>query len=61
MKNILTIAPILTIPTDTYGFVFYSGASHQGLRCALMQHVKVIAYASRQLMPYEFGNKDIRS
>ena len=31
----------------------YSDASHQGLGCVLMQHGKVIAYASRQLKPYE--------
>ena len=31
----------------------YSDASYQGLRCVLMQHGKVVAYASRQLKPYE--------
>ena len=31
----------------------YSDASHQGLGCVLMQHGKVVAYASRQLKPYE--------
>ncbi|RVW58539.1 Transposon Ty3-I Gag-Pol polyprotein [Vitis vinifera] len=35
------------------GFVVYSDASHQGLGCVLMQHGKVVAYASRQLKPYE--------
>ncbi|RVW49285.1 Transposon Ty3-I Gag-Pol polyprotein [Vitis vinifera] len=30
-----------------------SDASHQGLGCVLMQHGKVVAYASRQLKPYE--------
>ncbi|MGI4673420.1 Ty3/Gypsy family RNase HI domain-containing protein [Klebsiella pneumoniae] len=31
----------------------YSDASHKGLGCVLMQHGKVIAYASRQLKEYE--------
>ncbi|GKE51559.1 retrotransposon protein, putative, ty3-gypsy subclass [Tanacetum coccineum] len=31
----------------------YSDASKKGLGCVLMQHGKVIAYASRQLKPYE--------
>ena len=31
----------------------YSDASHQGLGCVLMQHGRVVAYASRQLKPYE--------
>nr|GFB80323.1 retrotransposon protein, putative, Ty3-gypsy subclass [Tanacetum cinerariifolium] len=35
------------------GFQIYSDASKKGLGCVVMQHGKVIAYASRQLMPYE--------
>ncbi|GJX15550.1 reverse transcriptase domain-containing protein [Tanacetum coccineum] len=35
------------------GFQKYSDASKKGLGCVLMQHGKVIAYASRQLKPYE--------
>ena len=31
----------------------YSDASHQRLGCVLMQYEKVVAYASRQLKPYE--------
>ena len=31
----------------------YSDVSCQGLGCVLMQHGKVVAYASRQLKPYE--------
>ena len=31
----------------------YSDASYQGLGCVLMQHGRVVAYASRQLKPYE--------
>ena len=33
--------------------MIYSDASHKGLGYVLMQHGKVIAYASRQLKPYE--------
>ena len=47
LKNRLTTAPVLTIPTGTGGFIAYSDASHQGLGFVLMQHGKVIAYASR--------------
>nr|GFD17325.1 putative reverse transcriptase domain-containing protein [Tanacetum cinerariifolium] len=34
-------------------FQIYSDASKKGLGCVLMQHGNVIAYASRQLKPYE--------
>ena len=44
---------ILTISLGLGGFVVYSDASHQGLRCVLMQHGKVVVYASRQLKSYE--------
>ena len=44
---------MLTIPSSSGGFVIYSDALHQGLGCMLMQHGKVVAYASRQLKPYE--------
>ncbi|GKV01835.1 hypothetical protein SLEP1_g14353 [Rubroshorea leprosula] len=53
LKNRLVSAPILTIPDDSGGFIVYSDASKKGLGCVLMQHGKVIAYASRQLKPYE--------
>ena len=33
--------------------MIYSDASHKGLGCVLMQHGKVIVYASRQLKDYE--------
>ena len=45
--------PILTIPLGLGRFMVYSDASHQGLSCVLMQDGKVVAYASRQLKPYE--------
>ncbi|GJZ49082.1 retrotransposon protein, putative, ty3-gypsy subclass [Tanacetum coccineum] len=47
------VAPILTLPSGSGGFQIYSDASKKGLGCVLMQHGKVIAYASRQLKPYE--------
>ncbi|RVW60643.1 Transposon Ty3-G Gag-Pol polyprotein [Vitis vinifera] len=53
LKNRLVSAPILTIPSGSGGFVVYSDASHQGLGCVLMQHGRVVGYASRQLKPYE--------
>ncbi|RVW34757.1 Retrovirus-related Pol polyprotein from transposon 412 [Vitis vinifera] len=53
LKNKLVTTPILTIPLSAGGFMVYSDASRQSLGCVLMQHEKVIAYASRQLKPYE--------
>ncbi|RVW14025.1 Transposon Ty3-I Gag-Pol polyprotein [Vitis vinifera] len=55
VENRLVSAPILTIPSGSGGFVVYSDASHQGLGCVLMQHGRVVAYASRQLKPYEMN------
>ncbi|GJS54849.1 putative reverse transcriptase domain-containing protein [Tanacetum coccineum] len=53
LKQCLVSAPILTLPSGSGGFQIYSDASKKGLGCVLMQHGKVIAYASRQLKPYE--------
>ncbi|GJZ70667.1 putative nucleotidyltransferase, ribonuclease H [Tanacetum coccineum] len=53
LKKRLVTALILDVPEGTGGFQIYSDASKNGLRCVLMQHGKVIAYASRQLKPYE--------
>ena len=53
LKTSLTTAPVLTIPSEGGGLVIYSDASHQGLGCVLMQHGKVVAYASRQLKVHE--------
>ncbi|GKF69769.1 retrotransposon protein, putative, ty3-gypsy subclass [Tanacetum coccineum] len=44
---------MVTLPSGSGGFQIYSDASKKGLGCVLMQHGKVIAYASRQLKPYE--------
>jgi hypothetical protein len=51
LKKRLTIAPVLALPSGTKGFVVYNNASKKGLGCILMQHERVIAYASRQLKP----------
>nr|GEW25449.1 reverse transcriptase [Tanacetum cinerariifolium] len=53
LKQLLVFAPVLTLPSGSSGFQIYSDASKKGLGCVLMQHGKVIAYASRQLKPYE--------
>ncbi|XP_038992132.1 uncharacterized mitochondrial protein AtMg00860-like [Hibiscus syriacus] len=47
LKTILTEAPILVQPESGKNYVVYSDASHNGLRCVLMQECKVVAYASR--------------
>ncbi|KAL8121526.1 hypothetical protein AgCh_018308 [Apium graveolens] len=53
LKRRLITTPVLSLPDDQGNFVIYSDASHKGLGCVLMQHDKVIAYASRQLKPHE--------
>ncbi|XP_019240149.1 PREDICTED: uncharacterized protein LOC109220141 [Nicotiana attenuata] len=49
LKSRLTMTPVLTLPEGTIGFVVYCDASRIELGYVLMQHAKVIAYASRQL------------
>ena len=49
----LETTPILTILEGEDGFVIYCDASGQGLGVILMQHGRVIAYASRELKDYE--------
>ena len=44
---------MLIVPQSSVGYVIYSDASKKGLDCVLMQHGKVVAYASRQLKDYE--------
>jgi hypothetical protein len=44
---------ILALPIMGEEFTIYCDASKIGLGCVLMQKGKVIAYASRQLKPYE--------
>ncbi|XP_012481045.1 uncharacterized protein LOC105795942 [Gossypium raimondii] len=53
LKQMLTEAPILTLPESGKDFVVYSDASLNGLGCVLKQDRKVIAYTSRQLKPHE--------
>ena len=53
LKDLLTSAPILIIPEGNDGFEVYCDASGHGLGCVLMQHGRVVAYASRQLKKHE--------
>ncbi|WRX19286.1 Reverse transcriptase domain - like 10 [Theobroma cacao] len=53
LKACLTIAPVLSLPHGTGGYTVFCDASRVGLGCVLMQHGKVIAYASRQLKRHE--------
>ena len=53
LKRQLVTTPILTIPDGSVGLTIYSDASKKGLGCVLMQYGRVMAYASRQLKPYE--------
>jgi len=53
LKKWLVSAPVVAIPEGNEGFVVYSDASKKGLGCVLIQKGRVIAYASRQLRPYE--------
>jgi hypothetical protein len=55
LKRRLTTAPVLILSSGTEGFVVYSDASRKGLGCVLMQHGKVVAYASRQLKTHEIN------
>ncbi|PKU84459.1 putative mitochondrial protein [Dendrobium catenatum] len=53
LKDCLTSAPVLALPSGTEGFKVFSYASLKGLGCVLMQQGQVIAYASRQLKSHE--------
>ncbi|XP_019184184.1 PREDICTED: uncharacterized protein LOC109179070 [Ipomoea nil] len=53
LKERLTTAPVLILPSGTEGFEVYSDASKKGLGCVLRQNRRVIAYASRQLKVHE--------
>ena len=55
LKERLTSAPVLTLPEGNEGFEVYSDASYQGLGCVLMEHKRVVAYASRQLKKHELN------
>ncbi|KAM2928274.1 hypothetical protein COP2_035535 [Malus domestica] len=53
LKYCLTHALVLVLPDDSGNFEIYSDASLNGLGFVLMQHNRVIAYASRQLKIHE--------
>ncbi|XP_052113917.1 uncharacterized protein LOC110278045 [Arachis duranensis] len=53
LKACLTSAPVLVLPSGSGGFSVFCDASRIGLGCVLMQHGRVIAYASRQLKKHE--------
>ncbi|CAL2272042.1 unnamed protein product [Prunus armeniaca] len=53
LKKRLTTALVLALLDNSGNLVIYNGASLQGLGCVLMQHDRVIAYASRQLKKHE--------
>ena len=53
LKRKLVITLILINLSSSRGFAVYSDVSYQGLGYVLMQHRKVVAYAFRQLNPYE--------
>ncbi|WMV45352.1 hypothetical protein MTR67_038737 [Solanum verrucosum] len=53
LKDRLHLALILTLLEGLDGFVVYSDASRNGVFCIVMQHEKVIAYASRQSKVHE--------
>ncbi|GJY37273.1 putative reverse transcriptase domain-containing protein [Tanacetum coccineum] len=53
LKDKLCNARVLALPDGTKDFVVYCDASGLGLGCVLMQKVKVIAYAFRQLKIHE--------
>ena len=53
LKTMLTSTPMLALLKGQEGIVVYSDAPIKGLGCILMQHGRVIAYASKQLKPHE--------
>ncbi|XP_042400896.1 uncharacterized protein LOC121990913, partial [Zingiber officinale] len=53
LKRRLVSAPVLVLPSGDDGFVLYTDASLQGLGAVLMQHGRVVSYASRQLKEHE--------
>ncbi|GJU43607.1 putative reverse transcriptase domain-containing protein [Tanacetum coccineum] len=53
LKQKLCVAPILALPEGSDDLVVYCDASIKGLGAVLMQTMKVIAYASRQLKIHE--------
>jgi len=62
LKDKLTSALVLTLPEGMDGFVVYCDASRMGLWCVLIQHGRVVAYASRQLKVHmrNYPNHDLK-
>lgn len=58
LERRLTIALVLTFSFGFEGFVVYNNTSKKGLRCALMQHGKIIPYTLRQLKPHKVNYLD---
>ena len=52
-KRYSLVSLFFALPQGTDEFVGYNDTSRQGLGCILMQHGRVIAYATRQLKPHE--------
>ena len=53
LKNLLTSAPVLTLPSVDEGYTVYCDVSRVGLGCLLIQNGKLIAHASCQLKKHE--------
>ena len=53
LRQRLTTAPMLALPSRKDSYVVYSDAFRRGLGCVLMQDGRVIAYASYQLKNHE--------
>jgi hypothetical protein len=53
LKQRLTSAPVLILPSSNESFVVYCDASKMGLGGVLMQKGQVVAYTSRQLKTHE--------
>ncbi|RVW43163.1 ATPase 11, plasma membrane-type [Vitis vinifera] len=60
LKNRLVTTLILTIPSGSGGFVVYSDTFYQGLGCVLMQHGKVVAYASSETYEIFIDHKSLK-
>lgn len=53
LKNCLIMAPMLTMSSGTEEFQIFGDTSLTCVGCVLMQHGRVISYASRQLKNHE--------
>lgn len=56
LKEHLVTTPVLILPNIHKDFQVYCNAPHQGLGGVLMQEVRVVSYASRQLRPHELNS-----